>query len=535
MMGAIPRQIRACEEYDLHPIFACELYCNNLHPPKDVFDSMSSEDKRNLVDDSGFSLRKSYHLLAIAFNNIGYRNLVRLCTWGWMNGFYYRPRVTYEAINQHKEGIIFTSCCYNSEIGQAFDRKGEDAAFDMVEKYMAMFGENFYLELMLLDFSKQKPYDQFIIKAHAKYHIPLILTNDCHYCNEEDSKYQRYMLMIQKETTVQDIEKKLSAEDKADIFELQDTNLWMKSEEEMNRKWTEMYSDVIPDDLFIQAKKNTVEICRKAKGVELDRNVKLPQIPDADLKFKDALFEGFKKRGLSGRQYESRLKEEYELICRKGFASYFLIQKQMTDQARKICPELLGWGNGDEAVGPGRGCLSPDTKIVVGGRLIPIERIRVNDLVTTMDGSQNIVEKVHQYENNDSMVLIKCYGDDHGISLTPEHLVYIKKLGNADYDWMRADQISVGDYGFSPVEDYGCLVMEVKQLPPEPKVYDLTVANNHNYLTSSCLVHNSACGSLACYCLRITDVDPIKHNLLFSRFLSENRGGKSMRLRFGKK
>lgn len=396
MMGAIPAQIRACEQHGITPLFGCELYVQNKQPAKDIFEKMTAEDKRNIIDDNGLSLRKSYHLLAIAFNNVGYSNLVQLCTWGHLEGYYYRPRVTHEQLKKHKEGIIFTSCCYNSEIGQAFDRRGPDAALDVIKKYKRMFGDNFYLEIMLLDFCKQLPYDKFIIEAHDKLHIPLIVTNDCHYCNQEDSKYQRYMLMIQKDTTVQDIEN-LSAEEKMDAFELQDQNLWMKSEIEINQKWKEMYWHVIPDDLLTQAKENTVRICEKAKGVEIDRSIKLPQVPDADDEFKHALFKGFKERGLRGGKYEKRLREEYELICRKGFASYFLIQQKMTDEARRICPELLGWGTGDEAVGPGRG---------------------------------------------------------------------------------------------------------------------------------------SAVGSLACYCLGITDVDPIQHNLLFSRFLSESRGGRSMKLRF---
>ncbi|WP_306344418.1 PHP domain-containing protein, partial [Escherichia coli] len=90
----------------------------------------------------------SYHLLAIAYNNIGYSNLVQLTSWGWLNGFYKKPRVNHEQLIKHREGIIFTSCCYNSEVGKAFDRGGEEAGFAMIEKYMAMFPGNYYLELM---------------------------------------------------------------------------------------------------------------------------------------------------------------------------------------------------------------------------------------------------------------------------------------------------------------------------------------------------------------------------------------------------
>lgn len=343
-------------------------------------------------------MRKSYHLLAIAYNSVGYKNLVKLSSWAWTRGFYGRPRVNHEQLIKHKEGLIFTSCCYNSEVGQAFDRGGEEEGFAMVEKYHSMFGENFYLELMILDFKKQKPYDAFIIKAHHKYGIPLVLTNDCHYCLQEDSHMQRLMLMVQTQKTIQDIQKILSDDATADLFELQDQNLWMKSEDELNQKWEKDYSDTIDLELFKQAKRNTVAICERAKGVELDRGSKLPEIPNDKEALKDAILQGFQRRHLPmTKEYEDRWKEEYNLICQKGFASYFLIQKAMTDQARKICPELLGWGDGSEAVGPGRG---------------------------------------------------------------------------------------------------------------------------------------SAVGALTCYCLGITDVDPIKHDLLFSRFLSPARGGKSMKLRF---
>jgi len=393
MMAAIPQQIRACEKNKITPIFGCELYLQDKHPSKDDFAQMTSKEKGEI--------RKSYHLLAIAYTNQGYSNLVKLSSWAWMNGFYYKPRVTHEQLRKHKEGIIFTSCCYNGEVGQAFDKGGEDAAYAMIEKYRDQFGENFYLELMMLDYNKQKPFDAFLIKAHDKYKIPLILTQDTHYCEKEDSKFQRYMLMIQKDSSIKEIENKLSADDKADIFELQDTNLWMKSERELNEKWLAMYQDVIPYDLYVQAKMNTVAICQKAKNVQIDRSMKLPELPDANDRFKEAVIEGAKSRGITNnRKYKDRIKEEYDLICRKGFASYFLIQKQMTDEARRICPSLLGWGDGSEAVGPGRG---------------------------------------------------------------------------------------------------------------------------------------SVCGSLACYCLGITDVDPIRHKLLFSRFLSESRGGRSYRLKFSGK
>lgn len=398
MMAAVPRQIRACDAMGLKPVFACELYLQDKHVGKDEIAQLDEADKKEV--------RKSYHLLAIARNNQGYQNLVQLTSWAFLNGFYYKPRVTHEQLRKHKEGVIFTSCCYSGEIGQAFDRGGEDAANAMLDKYIEMFGkDNFYLELMMLDFGKLKAYNEWLIKAHARTGVPLMVSNDCHFCNPEDSKFQRYMLMIQTGRTEKEIldAKAARGDAEGDDFELQDRHLWMKSEDELNEKWlfrdkTDFsYSDIIPLELYEQAKKNTVEICRRI-NVEVDRSVKLPQIPDAELRFREACIRGFKWRGLVKKPvYEKRLRLEWELICRKGFASYFMIQQEIIQEARRICPSLIGWGNGDEAIGPGRG---------------------------------------------------------------------------------------------------------------------------------------SAVGSLVCYCLGITDVDPVKHGLLFDRFLSESRGGRSMKVRF---
>jgi DNA polymerase-3 subunit alpha len=397
-LGAVPRQIQACEKYGINPIFACELYINPLQPTLNIGQS-ASEITEDMSPEERKHFKKSYHLLAIAYNQIGYSNLVNLSSAGWTRGFYYRPRINYELLQKYKEGLIFTSCCYNSEIGQAFDRGGEEEGYKAIEKYIQLFGkDNFYLEIMLLDFNKQKPYNKFIIKAHEKYGLPLTLANDCHYCLEEDSKMQRLMLMVQTKKTLKEIEDKKAENETADLFELQDQNLWMKSEDELNSKWLSDYKDDIPYELFEQAKINTTKIAQKAKGVELDRSIKLPYIPDAEDKLLDAIQEGFKYRKLpKNKIYLGRIKEEYSLICQKGFASYFLIQKMMTDEARRICKELLGYGDGSEAVGPGRG---------------------------------------------------------------------------------------------------------------------------------------SAVGALTCYCLGITDVNPIEHDLLFSRFLSPSRGGKQMKIRF---
>lgn len=356
VMGAIPQQVAESEKHKLFPLFGCELYINAMQPK--VANRDESAAYRKALGDEVLQKKfdKSSHLLAIAYNNVGYSNLVRLSSWAWIHGYYRRPRINHEILMELKEGIIFTSTCGNSEIARAFFDDGEDAGFAMVEKYMAMFGEHFYLELMMLDWKMQKPYDAFLIKAHDKYHIPLILTQDCHYCKKEHSHNQRLMLMQQNKRTLAEVEALVESGEGEDLFELQDTNLWLKSEDELNDKWESSYQDCIDYELYKQAKSNTVKLAEFAKGVQIDREIKLPMIPDADVVLWEEIKRGFVQRACPKTAvYAKRIREEYDLITEKGFASYFLIQKMMVDEARRIGPELLGFGDGSEAVGPGRG------------------------------------------------------------------------------------------------------------------------------------------------------------------------------------
>lgn len=368
VMGAVPQQIFWADNHrddkgkvrpstsKLKPIFGCELYINKMQP-KVSNRYESAEFRKNLPEDVQKKFDKSSHLLALAYTSQGYSNLVRLTSWAWIHGFYRRPRINHDVLRQYKEGIIFTSTCANSEIANAFFDGGDEAGFQMLETYLDIIGrDNFYLELMMLDFKLQKPYDAFLIRAHDKYGIPLFLSQDCHYCNKEHSHNQRLMLMQQNNRTISEINAMIDSGDADDLFELQDENLWLKSEDELNQKWESDYQQVIDYELYKQAKANTILIAQRTVGVEIDRSIKLPKIPDAEAVLLEEIKKGAKERHCPNTpQYLARIKEEYELICEKGFASYFLIQKQMTDEARRVGPQILGFGDGSECVGPGRG------------------------------------------------------------------------------------------------------------------------------------------------------------------------------------
>lgn len=362
MMSAVPSQIKACDKHKINPIFGIELYVNPMQMELKIGEK-PAEYIKDWDKDTKKKFSKSNHLLAIAQNYTGYMNLVHLSSWGWLHGHYYKPRVNHEQLMAHKEGIIFTSCCYMGEIGQAFDTGGEEAGEQMLLKYMAMFGENFYLEIMLLDFKKQKPYDIFIIKMHEKYHVPIIVSNDVHYCEPGDSLIQHITMMIRSKKTMADIEKLKSENDDLDLFELQDKNLSYKGEDAINQKWESDYSEAIDYDIFKKAKATTVELANKCKGVQLDRSIKLPKFDSEDDMLKEAIVKGLSEKYIpKSPTYNKRIKEEFELIKAKGFSSYFLLQKMIIEEARRKTAELLGIDDPSFVTSPARGS--------VGGSLV---------------------------------------------------------------------------------------------------------------------------------------------------------------------
>jgi DNA polymerase-3 subunit alpha len=356
VMGAIPDQIKEGEAKGLHPLFGCELYTNRLQPEVE-YRAQSAEFRKDLSEADQKKFDRSPHLVAVAETDEGYSNLVRMSSWAWMHGFYRKPRINYDILRKYHEGIVFTTACAASQTAVAFFDHGEEAAYAELEELISIIGKNhLYLEINMLDFEPQKPYNQFMIKCHYKYGLPLYLAQDAHYAKKEHALLQQLALLGQTKRTLADINAMIASGEAGDIFELQDKNLYIKSEHELDEMYDLKYKDIIPYDLYVMAKENSVRIAERCKGVQIDREVKLPQFPEAEAKLWEETERGFKLRGCPDNSlYHERIKEEYDLICEKGFASYFLIEKEMLDVARVEGAKILGFGSPADIVGPGRG------------------------------------------------------------------------------------------------------------------------------------------------------------------------------------
>lgn len=211
----------------------------------------------------------------------------------------------------------------------------------------------------------------------------------------------------------------------------------------------------------------------------------------------------------------------YELgvIGKMGFPGYFRIVAEYVNWAKK---------NG-VLVGPGRGCLAPETPICMGdGTIKPICDVRTGERVITRDGNSHRVLDTYSYPCEEELIHIWVEGGDPaGVAMTGDHLVLGRPSGQAgELEWLPARSVTLETQLFTPQGREGGQLKKVLEISTQKAggtVHDLKVEHNHNYLTSSFIVHNSGAGSIVAYALGITDIDPIEHQLLFERFLNPDR------------
>ncbi|MCL2370929.1 MAG: DNA polymerase III subunit alpha [Firmicutes bacterium] len=311
-------------KYGVKPIFGCELYvCPDM-------------DKREST--TGGKMPKLNHLVFLAKNMEGYRNLVKLVSLSYTQGFYYKPRVDFETIKKYSKGLICLSACLAGEIPQALLNDDYESAKEIAYKYKKLFGDDFYIELQDHSMMEQKKILPSLIKLGRECQIKLVATNDVHYIEKDDGEMQKVLQCINFRTTI-DEERKIGEEEKG-AFSTPD--YYLKNGDEMARLFA-----AAPD-----AVDNTLEIANKCEGLFFAREKLLPLYtpPDAIAPYdylRKLTFDGLTKRYGEKLSTEVTERAEYELgiISRLGFVDYFLIVWDFIDFAER---------NGI-SVGPGRG------------------------------------------------------------------------------------------------------------------------------------------------------------------------------------
>lgn len=431
---------RAAREAGIKPILGCEVYV----APGSRFD------RENVHGEDRY-----YHLVLLAENNEGYQNLMKIVSKGYVDGFYYKPRVDMEVLKTYHKGIIALSACLAGEVPRFLARGLYEEAKEAVLKYQEIFGRgNYFLELQDHGIPMQRQVNQGIIRLSRELDIPLAATNDCHYINAEDWEAHDILLCIQ-------TGKKVADENR---MRYEGGQYYVKSEEEMR----ELFS-YIPEAID-----NTAKIAERC-NVEIEFGVtKLPryEVPEGYDPWgylNHLCSEGFKERypeddGI----LKERLEYELGVIKSMGYVDYFLIVWDFINFARSH----------GIAVGPGRGsaagsivsyCLKitnidPIRYQLLFERFLNPERVSMPDIDVDFcyERRQEVIDYVVEKYGKDQVAQIVTFG-------TLAARGVIRDVGRVmDLPYSLCDQVSK----MVPAELNITLDLALKKNPELKALYD---------------------------------------------------------------
>ena len=316
MFGAI-EMYKECKKNGIKPIIGCEFY---VAP-------------RSRLDKDGRVDTEPNHLILLAMNNIGYKNLVKLCSIGYTEGFYYKPRIDLEVLEKYNEGLICLSACIAGGLSRKIINGDIVGAKEMLEKYLSIFGKDrYFLELQDNKLREQILVNQKLLEFSREYGVDVVATNDCHYLNKEDYDFHEVLLCIQTRKTLND----------EDRLRFKVNEFYVKTPDEMKEAFKN-----VP-----QAIENTLKIADMC-NVELDfGHTILPEFKiDEDIthleyftqKCYEAVQNKYKVEDYA--KVKERLDYEISVIDKMGYIDYFLIVADFINYAKSQ----------GIPVGPGRG------------------------------------------------------------------------------------------------------------------------------------------------------------------------------------
>ncbi|MBN2538371.1 DNA polymerase III subunit alpha [candidate division WOR-3 bacterium] len=391
LFGAV-KFYKACRKAGVKPIIGCETYV----APGDRRERKIHSDIRE----------SSFHLTLLCRNREGWDNLMKLVSYAYLEGFYYRPRIDKELLGRFGRGLIGMSACLKGEVNYWLSKGDAGRAMNAAASYQELLGpENFYLEVMRNGFPEQERIIPGVLELSAELGIPVVATNDCHYLRREDARAHEALLCIQTgKKLTDDARMKMSSD-----------QLYFRSPEEMR----ELFRD-LPD-----AVRRTREVAERCElDLDFDKvTFHLPRfdVPEGFSGSGDYL-EHLARKGLAERypevtpRHEGRLKQELDVIREMGFPGYFLVVKDIVDFARgKAIP-----------VGPGRGSAAGSLVLYCLGitdidplrydllfeRFLNTERVTLPDVDIDFSDTRRpeIIEYIRERYGRDSVAQIISFG-----------------------------------------------------------------------------------------------------------------------------
>lgn len=387
----------------IKPIVGCEFYVVETRHKR----QFTKEDK---------DIR--YHQLLLAKNAEGYKNLIKLCSLGYMEGLYGKyPRIDKELILQYHKGLIATTCCLGASVPKVILRKGEAEGEKEFKWWLDLFGEDYYIELQRHDIPEQIKVNEVLLGFAKKYNVKIIASNDSHYVDQADSNAHDILLCIntgekQSTPTMKDFaEDDVMAKDKR--FAFYNDQFYFKTTAEMST----LFGD-IPEAID-----NTNEIVDKIEPLKLKQDILLPhfKIPEGftsqDEYLRHITYEGAKKRyGELSPEIEERINFELFTVKTMGFAGYFLIVSDFIKAGRDL-GVVVGPGRGSAAGSAVAYCIGitnidPIKYNLLFERFLNPDRKSMPDIDTDFDdeGRQKVIDYVVEKYGKNQVAQIVTYG-----------------------------------------------------------------------------------------------------------------------------
>src|SRR6201996_733026 len=396
-------------KHNVKPIVGCEFYVVDDRHRKQF--TKEKKDVRR-------------HQLMLAKNPEGYKNLVKLCSLGYMEGLYSKwPRIDKELILKYHKGLIATTCCIGASVPQAILKKGEAEAEEEFKWWLDLFGEDYYIELQRHDIPEQNTVNEVLLKFAKKHNVKVICSNDSHYVDQQDSNAHDILLCV----NTGDMQSTPIATDeeggKGYRFGFPNDQFYFKTQAEMGK----LFSD-IPESLD-----NTQEIVDKVDVLKLKRDILLPNYvipeefkihntPDADTLnqweyLKHLTFMGAKERYKDiSPEAEERINFELFTIRTMGFAGYFLIVADFIKEGRNM-GVFIGPGRGSAAGSVVAYCtgitnIDPLKYNLLFERFLNPDRKSMPDIDTDFDdaGRQKVIDYVVDKYGKNQVAQIITYG-----------------------------------------------------------------------------------------------------------------------------
>lgn len=395
-------------------------------------------------------LDRDKHVIVLVKNEQGYKNLCKLNYLSYLEGFYYKPRITFDQLFKYKEGLIVTTACAAGMTNQLFYAGRVQESEDWFKKFVDEFGEDFYGEIQFneltakmnqasadgLDMDQKKMNDN-IIALSKKYKVKLVIGGDAHYVNKEDVKLQDVLINCQR--------RKDGPEQAMDQSFFHARHLYYHGSEDyyyFNKEFGYDYDEKILDQCF----KNSLEIAEKCNydfniGANNYPKFPLPEGTNHTQYITDLAYEGLQKKlkermdrgeefdDFQIEEYEKRLEYEINVIDNKGYIDYFLVFWDLVKWAKK---------NGIYC-GPGRGCFLPDSKVVMDNdNKKNIQEVKVGDIVKNYFVEKAEVEKIWEYDIDEDIIELEF---DNGtiIKCTQDHKIFTKR------GWVEAKNLTEND------------------------------------------------------------------------------------------